>query len=173
MHLRKLLEEKHGKEQAIRIAEFIGRSESKFAELVSFDTGEDRIHAQRGSRPIVCCADTHPDLVLPFLEDLLENLRRTDLHDGVKRNTMKVVAESELPASLHGLAADIAFQLLSSPEVSVAARVHAMTVLQRICKVEPDLAGELRMVIEHLLPFESKPGFLSKARRVLKALDRS
>lgn len=172
MNLQTSLESKHSKAQTILIAKEIGDSRERFEELLSFVLGEDMDLARRAAWVVACCAEEHPDMVQPFLDRLLGNLQRPDLHDGVKRNTMKVAAELALPDELSGLAVDIAFRLLGSPDETVAVKVHSMSVLESLCIREPALAEELRLSIEHQLPTETKAGFRSKARRVLAALER-
>lgn len=172
MDLQKLLREEHSKTQSQRIADLVGESKPAFSRLVGIVTGDDLKLSQRGAWAVTCCVEAHPELLPPFLEALIKNLSRPGLHDAVKRNTMKVIAENEIPENLAGLAADTAFRILSSPDESIAARVHSMTVLERLCTMEPELSVELHLLIEHQLPFETSPGYRSKARRVLKTLDR-
>lgn len=172
MNLSDALRAEHSKAQALRIATFVGQSTKRFSNLVSIVTGDDLKLSQRAAWAITCCAEANPKTVQPFLGKLLQNLSRTDLHDAVKRNTMKVVAGVDLPDEIAGLAADTAFRILSSPEESIAARAHSMTILERLCLREPLLADELQLTIENQLPYESSPGFHSKARRVLKTLER-
>lgn len=172
MNLPELLRENHSKAQALRIARSVGASKERLSELAAITVGQDQDLARRAAWAVSYCAETHPDLVRPLLGDLLKNLSRSDLHEGVTRNTMKVAAEIGIPDEFSGLAVETAFRVLESTEGSIAARVHAMSVLEHFCPENPELADELRLVIEHLLPYEKRPGFLSKARRVLKSLDR-
>jgi hypothetical protein len=47
-----------------------------------------------------------------------------------------------------------------------------MAVLEGLCRREPALSAELRLSIEHQLPLETKAAFHSRARHVLRAIDR-
>ncbi len=64
-----------------------------------------------------------------------------------------------------------AFEFLSSPDEAVAIRVYSMSLLEKLCRREPMLAGELRLHIEHQLPTCESAAFHSRARHVLRALD--
>jgi len=172
MNLREALEAEHSKAQTIRIVDFIGGSRKRFGDLLAIVTGENRKLAQRGAWAISHCAEAHPSVIEAHLETLLENVQRPDLHDAIKRNTMKALSLVEVPDELAGLAAQIAFTFLGSPDEAVATRVYSMAVLERLCRHEPELAGELRLSIESQLPFETKPAFHSRARHVLRSLDR-
>lgn len=172
MHLREALAAEHSKAQTLRIAEFIGDSRARFGELVRILTGDDRMLAQRAAWVVTQCAETNPETVLPSLEKLLEQLRQPNLHDAIKRNTMKVASMLEVPDDIAGLAAGIAFDLLASPEEAVAVKANAMGVLEKLCLREPALADELRLAIEQQLPLNPKAAFQARARHVLQTLDR-
>ena len=173
MDLGQALDAEHSKAQTLRITEHIGGSRKRFAELVAIVAGEDRTRAQRGAWVISHVAERRPEVVLPFIGSLLENLRPTeDRHDAIKRNTMKAASELDLPEEVGGLAVDLAFTLLGSPDEAVATKVYAMSTIERLCHREPGLIPELRLSLEHQLPRETKPAFRSRARQVLTSLDR-
>jgi hypothetical protein len=172
MNIRDALDAEHSKAQTLRITAFIGGSKKRFAELLAIMTGDDRRLAQRAAWVVSHCAEAHPGVVKPSIGNLLANLRRPNLHDAIKRNTMKAIAALEVPDNLAGSAADIAFALLNSPGEAVAVKVYAMAVLEGLCRREPALSAELRLSIEHQLPLETKAAFHSRARHVLRAIDR-
>ncbi len=172
MDFREALEAEHSKAQTLRLTAYIGTSRRRFEELLQIVMGDDPLLAQRGAWAINHCAQAHPEVVQPYLAELLENLKRANLHDAVKRNTMKAVAELEVPDALAGLATDLAFQFLLSPNEAVAVKVYSMALLEKLCRREPALAGELRMVIEQQWPHEKRKAFRSRGRHVLAALDR-
>ena len=166
------LEEEHSKAQTLRIVDHIGDSPTRFRELLDIVTGAEPVPAQRGAWVISHCAESRPDLIVPFLEELLLHIRQPDLHDAIKRNTMKAVSVVEVPDDLAGLAADMAFRFLGSPDEAVATKVYSMALLEQLCRRAPELADEVRLAIESQLPFENKPAFRSRARHVLKRLNR-
>ena len=171
MNIREALDLEHSKAQTMRIVEYIGRSKKRFAELVAIVTGEDRRLAQRAAWAVSHCAEANPKVVQPFVGELLENLKRPNLHDAIKRNTMKAMAEMDVTDDFAGAAADLAFAFLNSPEEAVAVKVYSMSVIEKLCRREPGLVPELRLSIEHQLPLETKAAFHSRARHVLRALD--
>ena len=130
MDLGQALDAEHSKAQTLRITEHIGGSRKRFAELVAID----RTRAQRGAWVISHVTERRPDVVLPFIGELLENLRPTeDRHDAIKQNTIKAASELDLPEEVGGLAVDLAFTLLGSPDEAVATKVYAMSTIERLC----------------------------------------
>ncbi len=169
--VREALRAEHSKAQTLMLTDLLGNSPECFLEIVEIVSGDDRLLAQRGAWVVSHCAEAHPEMVQPYLVALLENLGRPNLHDAVKRNTMKALELLEIPDDCAGRATDVAFRFLTSPEDAVAIKVYSMSVLAKICRREPELAAELRMVIEELVPQEKQKAFSSRARHVLKELD--
>ena len=109
----------------------------------------------------------------PHLPALLKNLRRPEpIHDAVRRNTLRAASVLEIPDDIAGLAADLAFDYLSSADQPVTVKVYSMTILQRLGQREPAIAEELRLHLGQAIPGSDKPAFRSRLRQVLAALDK-
>jgi hypothetical protein len=98
---------------------------------------------------------------------MIDRMLEPGIHDAVPRAVIRILQTVEIPPSLLGRVASVCFDQLSSAGAGVAVRVFAMTVLGRIAEGRPDLARELRMVIEQQLPFASA-GFAARAHMILK-----
>ncbi|HEY0655685.1 MAG TPA: hypothetical protein VGD65_21270 [Chryseosolibacter sp.] len=171
MDLQKEILKEHSKAQTQKIVKFIGSSPARFKELVTvFLAGPYRV-TQRAAWPLAICVEHYPSLVKPHLSALLKHLDKPGIHDAVKRNTVRLLQHIEIPKRLHGKVADLCFRYLTDNKENIAVRVFSMTVLGRVAKDNPELQRELRLIIEDHLPFAS-PGYLSRARKVLKNLDR-
>lgn len=158
----------HSKAQAEYISNYIGKDRTKFNELITLFTGSVYRISQRAALTLSKCVDNNPELLTPHLEILIQNLQGT-VHVAVKRNTLRVLQDIELPESLWGLTADICFKTLESRDEPIAVKVFAMTVLNNIAQKVPDLKNELRLIIEDQLPYGSA-GFKSRAKKVLRTL---
>ncbi len=168
--LRELVKE-HSKPQALRIAAYIGADEDRFAELMRIFFGKDYRITQRASWSMNFCVEKHPFLLLPYLPQMIENLKRDDVHDAVKRNSVRVLQFFDIPDELLGEVADVCFQLLSAANSPIAVKAFCMPILLHICQKEPDLKNELKMLIEDQMPYAA-PAFISSGRRVLKQLEK-
>jgi hypothetical protein len=125
---------------------------------------------QRAAWVMSICATNHPSLITPYLNKMIDNLKKP-VHDAVKRNTVRVLQHIDIPTKLMGKTADICFELLTTPSEAIAIKAFSMTVLMNITKKQPDFKTELRILIEDQLPYSS-PGFLSRAKKTLKELDK-
>ena len=168
MDIREQLLKEHSKSNANKIAHYVSDNTSRFALLMKLFFSDEYRVTQRAAQVVSICSDSHPQLIRPYLKELILNLRN-DVHDAVKRNSLRILQDIELPESLHGDMADIGFRLLTSREEPVAVKVFAMTVLANICKKEPDLKNELEIIIEDQMPYGSA-GFISRGNKILKRL---
>jgi hypothetical protein len=170
MNIRESLEQEHSKAMTLRIIAHIGKDASAMAELMAcFLDAEWRV-CQRAAWAVGMIGEKHPQLIEPYLEQMLLNLK-TPHHDAILRNTMRVLRDMpDIPDAVVGLAADVSFRFLENPSVPIAIRAFSMRVLTKICKKEPDLTNEFRALIEDILEHDKAPGILSAGKSVLKQL---
>ncbi|MEO0583746.1 MAG: hypothetical protein AAF135_16080 [Bacteroidota bacterium] len=165
-----IIDQPHSKEVVAEVVAYIGRDPQRMDELMQgFMTGSYRL-AQRAAWTIRKIGDTHPDMVQPYISDLIP-LLQAEVHDAIPRNILALFAQWELPEDTWGPLWDLCFEWLNNPQKPIAIRVHAMTVLGNIASHYPELAGELHMVIESHMP-EGSAGFQSRGRKILKKLDK-
>lgn len=168
MDIKAELLREHSKPQAMKIVNYIGSDQSRFDELMElFLKGEYRV-TQRAAWVLRFCAEEEPQLIIPHLKAMVDNLENP-LHDSNKRNTIKVLTFVDIPEKLLGKLADICFDFLASPKEAIAIRVFSMQLLFKICQREPDLANELKLLIEDHYPHGSA-GFKSSGRKILKGI---
>jgi hypothetical protein len=170
MNIREALEQEHSKTQTLRIVSYIGDDAALMAELMVcfFDT-EWRL-CQRAAWAVGLLGEKKAYLVEPYLEQMLLHLKLPH-HDALARNTMRTLhAMPEIPENALGLTVDVAFRFLENPSVPTAIRMFSMRVLAKICKKEPDLKDELRLLIEDILAHEKSAGIVSAGRSVILEL---
>lgn len=170
MDLRSAILAEHSKANTLMIKNWIGDQQDRFDELMHLFLHEEYRIVQRAAWIMSHSAEAHPHLIQPHLESLLSAME-SPKHDAVLRNGLKVLAEVELEEELLGKAATLAFDFLADPKSPVAIKVHSMQLLANICQVEPDLAGELRILIEDQWE-EGTAGFKSRGKKILKQLDK-
>ncbi|MDH3708983.1 MAG: hypothetical protein OER04_03790 [Cyclobacteriaceae bacterium] len=125
---------------------------------------------QRAGLIILSVEQVRMPWVVERIPDMVKVLH-PNLSVAYKRNALRLLQNHKIPEHLWGHAADQCFQYLASSEEPVAVKVFSMTVLFNLTKDIPELATELRMLIEDQYPFGS-PGFKARGRKVLKALQK-
>jgi hypothetical protein len=169
MNLEREILKEHSKRQTMRIAGSIGNNKEKFSVLIDLFFNGSYILSQRSSWIVSHCADSHPELIEPYIDTMISRLGKP-CHDAVIRNTLRIFQNAEIPESSCGSLADQCFKILSSREQPVAIRTFAMTVLHRITEKHPELKNELKILIEDQMSYSS-PAFTSRGKKILKKLD--
>ena len=169
MNLREAILKEHSKKQTTKIVRWIGSNQKKFDQLVElFLKGKYRV-TQRAAWSLSDCVINHPELVKKHLKKLITNLNRTDVHDAVIRNTLRLMQFVVIPRPLRGMSADRCFAILNNKSHPVAFHVFSMTVLANLCKEHPEFIRELKHSIQLLKP-DATAGYLSRSKKVLKEL---
>jgi hypothetical protein len=159
------------KAHVLNISKMIGDNDLLFAELMDMFFDKQYATRHRISWIVTHCAEAHLQLIIPYFEKMILNLKTPKLIPAIKRNTLKIIADlnPKFSEELTGHALDICFEFLISTKEPVAIKVHAMQVTFNICKQEPELLNELKMVIEDQMDF-STAGFKSRGKKILKAI---
>jgi dihydroorotase len=168
-----LLEDKiQNRNKAVSIAEYACSSPKHFKELMQcFLTNEYRL-AQREAWSVSCAARKKPELIKPYIKDLVARLNRTGVHDAVVRNSVRVLEKIEIPESLHGEVMNACFGFIEKPSVPVAIKAFSLTTLFNLSKYYPEIKGELKLIIENNLDNESA-AFESRGRKILSTLQKN
>lgn len=169
MNLREAILKEHSKNQCSKIVAYIGDQQQRFDELVAlFLQGEHRL-AQRAAWPLSYCVAAHPHLVKKHLKKIIHNLKKPGIHNAVKRNTMRLLQETDIPESMQGDLLDICFKYVADPKEAVAVKAFSLSILSRFSQQYPEIIPEIKLLIEDQLPHQTA-AFASRAKRVLKEI---
>ena len=114
------------------------------------------------------CAEKEPKLILPKIQKLIEAFPKFK-HDGLKRHSLRILRNYEIPEEKIITMIDLCFGLLHSTKESIAVKVHAMDILYRLSEKEPGLKPELAAAIEFQL-HEASSGLKNHSEKLLKKL---
>jgi len=168
MNLEKQILKEHTKAQCTKIVNWVGNDKKKFNELFGlFLHGEYRV-TQRAAWPVSYCVIAHPHLMDHKYEELLANLKKPNLHDSIKRNTVRLLQSAAIPEKHAGAVMEICFRYLESPGEAVAIKAFSLTVLQRLANKYPEIVPEIKLIIEEQLPHQSA-AFKGRVKKFMKA----
>lgn len=175
MNIYNQLETSHSKENSLKIISFIGKDENKFSELMDcffMETKDYRV-PQRAAHVVSLIFDKNPQLIQPYVLQLIKFLYNPELKNSLKRNILRNLQFCEIPQEEMGKLYDRIFQLLTNPNEDIAIRAFAMTVLYQITRFYPELKPELKSTIEFILEEPGcSPGVRSRGRKVLSDLQK-
>ena len=135
------------KEDAKTIARDVIQGKIDIEDLMTHFFSDDWVVCQKVSWPVGMIADFAPDMLIPYIGPMIENLDRP-LHDAVIRNTIRTWQFINIPEEWEGPVYDICFEYFSNPKYPVAFRVFAMSVCSNIAMKHPSLAEEIIPIIE-------------------------
>jgi hypothetical protein len=167
---KKLLAE-HSKAQCERIVQWVSNDQERFDELFGlFLNGAHRV-VQHAAWPISYCVIAHPGLIKKHWKKLVGNLHKPNIHNAVKRNSLRLLQDIEIPEAYEGEIMDICFAFAGSPTEAIAVKAFALTVLGNLAKKYPDIIPELKVLIEDNMP-HATPAFKSRAKKLLKEFNK-
>lgn len=167
MNIGEALESEHSKSNSLRIAAFVGADQQRFQVLMKHLFSDDVRIAQRAAWVVPFVVANHPQLIGPYLSKLVNLLGKDGLHDAVKRNTLRILQDIEIPMRLHGKLYSHCVDLVGDISEPAAIRAFALTVAARIAKDQPALQHELYVIVSTILPYASAAIHV-RAREVLK-----
>ena len=169
MDLRTTILAEHSKANCNRIVQWVGHSQERFNQLFNlFLNAEYRVN-QRAAWPLSYCAINHPDFMSGNFSKLVKNLHRPGTHAAVKRNTLRLLRQIEVPKKFHGELMDLCFHYIESEDEPVAIKSFSLAILQTLSLQYPDIKNEIRLIIEERWPYETA-AFRSRAKNFLKTL---
>ena len=171
MNIREALlkEKNHNKAQALKITAYACSTPEYFKELMQcFLSNEYRL-AQRAAWSVSWAAAQTPELIKPYIKNLVEVLQRKNVHDAVIRNSVRILQQIEIPEALHGELMNSCFELIESPSTPVAIKAFSLTTLYNLSKHYPEIKNELKLIIEANLNNETA-AFKSRGKAILKKL---
>lgn len=167
MKLRDEILKEHSKEQTGRIVQWIGDKQQRFDALFELFIQDEYRVVQRASWPISCCVIQHPHLINRHFGRLIKNLDRADIHNAVKRNTVRLLQAVNIPEKFQGAVMDTCFSYIASPDEAVAVKAFSLGVLKNLLKDFPEILPEIKLLIEERWDYETA-AFKSRAKKFLQ-----
>jgi hypothetical protein len=169
MDLHQAILKEHSKAQTEKIVKYVGNNPERFAELMKLFLGNEYRVIQRAGWPLSYCVEKHPELIKPYFKQIMDRLQKPAGHNAVHRNIVRLLQAVDIPKRYHGQVMNTCFEFIASNETEVAIKAFALTVLQNLSAVYPEIKPELKLIIEERWPHETA-AFHSRARKILKTM---
>ncbi len=166
MDIKSALLKEHSKKQCNQIVNYISDDKKRFEELMEiFFKGEYRL-TQRAAWPMSYCVRKHPGLIRPYFKRLLDNLNKKNLHDAIRRNTVRLLQDVDIPKQFHGRVMNLCFDFIASNDTAVAIKAFSLTILENLSKQYPDIIPELKLIIQERWEHETA-AFRTRAKKII------
>jgi hypothetical protein len=166
-NLREQILKEHSKAQCRVIVNWVGANQQRFDELFNlFLTDEYRV-VQRAAWPVSYCVISYPNFITKHWSSLIKNLQKPNLHNAVKRNSIRLLQDIAIPKKYQGQIMNICFSYVENPVETVAVKAFSLTVLGNLAKQYPEIIPEIKLLIEEQLGRQTA-AFKSRAKMFLK-----
>ncbi len=168
MNLYQQIASEHSKQNAVRVAAYIGGDREKFDELMQIFFSDEKKMTKSAAWIMSHCADKYPYLIVPYIGKFIP-LLKPEHPVWIRRNIARVLQLVNIPEEYQGEVVNTCFDILLNPKDALAVQAFSMTILYNITCEQPELKDELIMVIEDMLPHGSA-GIKSRGKKTIKAL---
>ncbi|HQW44446.1 MAG: hypothetical protein IPP02_06085 [Chitinophagaceae bacterium] len=169
MNLKETILSEHSKANCNRIVKWIGNNPERFDELFNLFLHDEYGVVQRAAWPLSYLVIDHPQLIHKHFSKLLKYVKKSGLHDAVKRNTVRLLQEIDIPKKYHGEVMNLCFDYIISPVEKPAVKASSLTILANLSKEYPDIKQELKTIIEDRWNVETA-AFRARGKKILKSL---
>jgi hypothetical protein len=142
-----------------------------FIKLFQYANSSDKKLAFRASWTLTKVCDRFPELIYPYLSQIVESLNKID-NESTLRSFLRIISLSDLDkinSGQHGKLADYCFKMINSGYSAIAVKAYSMEILFRLTLIYPELANELSSSIRILME-DGSAGITSRGRAILKKL---
>lgn len=171
MDLRQQLFAENSRANCDKIVAWIGDRQDRFDALFDIFCCDEYRLSQRAAWPVSYAVEAHPELIKKQFKRLVDNLEKQGIHGAVRRNSVRVLQEIEVPKRHHGRVMNACFAFIADPQEAAAVKAFAIRVLENLADQYPDIIPELTTTLEELYPNES-PSFRSRAKAFFKKMEK-
>jgi hypothetical protein len=129
--------------------------------------------SMRAARAVQLYCNKYPEAIFPFLEDAVEKTINSKIK-GVRHNFLKIFAEfiDINKITEPGPLLNKCFEWLLDRNITPAIKIHAMGVIFKLGRNEPEILRELAASIEIIMD-ESEISMKTCGRKMLKKIEKS
>lgn len=170
MDIKEAILKEHSRVNALNIARFACSNVKHFKTLMECYKSSDYRLSQRAAWSVSWAAKANPEMIKPYIGDLVKMLSAGDKHPAIIRNAVKILQEIEIPKRFHGKVMQACFNFIEDPVTPAAIKAFSLTTLSNLSKTYPEIKAELKLIIEERWDQETA-AFKSRGKKVLKAID--
>jgi len=142
-----------------------------FIKLFQYSNSSDKKLAFRASWTLTKVCDRFPDLIYPYLNQIVESLNTID-NESTLRSFLRILSLTDLDKidnRQHGLLADFCFGTLNSGFSAIAVKAYSMEILYKLSLIYPELANELSTSIRILME-DGSAGITARGSMIIRKL---
>jgi hypothetical protein len=170
MDIEDCLVREHSKSLSNKINNYIGSDSERFKELMLVFLNGDTVLEQRAAWTLSDIGMQQPQLIKPYMPQLLEKIGMEGKHPAVARNILRIFQTMEIPEIYCGRLLDLCLGFIKNETKTVAIRAFSISVAANIVRRYPEIKHELLLLLEDISLSPQTPAIRVRIRSALKAL---
>lgn len=114
-------------------------------------------------------SEKHPDWFVPMREEIIQRLLDCK-HDGSKRLLMSILYNIPVASPISIELLNYCFDHMLAPQESIGVQALSIRMAYKLCKNEPELLQELRLILENTEADFYSTGVKTTLRNILKKI---
>jgi 8-oxo-dGTP diphosphatase len=143
-----------------------------FMKIFDMSHSSDRKLAFHASWILTKICDLHPEIIDPYLPELVDLLESTD-NESALRSFLRIISLrdlNKLDSNKHGILTDFCFSKLRSGFSAIAIKVYSMEILYNLTLIYPELVTEFSATL--IIVLEEKSGaIISRGKAIKRKLE--
>lgn len=141
-------------------------------ELIKLCMSSDEQLSSRAVWVFWHCYELDKSILKKYQDVLILNLKNINLHDGVKRNTLRLFQKNKIPQIHEAFMLDMCYSYIKNITEAIAVRAFAITVIYNISLPYPELLSELKATLQLINHPNETPGIKSRIINTIKNIDK-
>ncbi|GAC1490218.1 MAG: hypothetical protein NVS1B13_19890 [Flavisolibacter sp.] len=166
MDLRKLILTENTKQNGAIISSWIGTSQERFDQLFFLFLNDNYRVVQRAAGPVIEKVKERPGFIGKHFSIIIKTLQKDHLPIAIQRNILRLLPHTDIPIRYQGYLMETCMKSISLPQESIAIKLYALIILQRLCFLYPEILPEISIALNDCLPQQTS-SFRSKANKIL------
>ena len=166
MNIRDEILKEHSRAQALKIAAYACASKKNFKELMKCFMADEYRLAQRAAYSVSWATIKKPEMIDPYIKDLVTQMHRTDIHEAIPRNSLRILEQVNMPKKFHGEVMNACFGFVEAPSTPIAIKASSLTIIFNLSKQYPEIKQELTLIIEERWDTETA-AFRTRGKKIL------
>jgi 8-oxo-dGTP diphosphatase len=171
--LQDLIKRMMSRQEAEWVANLASENHVVFKKLLDYSINGDKKLAFRSSWTLSKVCDKYPELIDPFISDIIIRLKDID-NESVQRSFLRIISLKDMNSidkKYHGVLADYCFAKLNSGFSAIAIKAYSMEIIYNLTTIYPELANELVPAIQ-MLTEDGSAGIYARGKLIMKKINK-
>lgn len=153
-----------------KLANYLVHNPKVLVEYMNYYKTFEHQKSQRASWLLTMVVKKDSNILKPYTQLFISQLKDYNLYAGVRRNLLNVFKAMPIKSKYLGELMSICFDLLLKKDEPVAVKANCLSILENMLNKYPEIGHEIKMIVNEQLPYATA-AYKSRAKGVLKKIN--